>query len=111
MKYEKRLRSLSRRAGLCHEHLVPLVCHACTVRWVGSAAEWDELAGLLSRIDHIYRDIPSHGRCPQGHDLYCEPCWQRDAREALLAADEAPLSVEEMQRTTELLKLLQRQPA
>lgn len=108
MKYDRRLRTLARRAGRCPEHLTKFVCHTCTTVWAGTAAEWDELSGLLTRIEPYYPPTRPQGRCAVGHALLCEPCWQRDAHQTLPAMPPELISDDELARLAALLKGFQR---
>jgi hypothetical protein len=110
VKYERRLRTLASRAGLCPVHLTPLVC-ICGWRWVGTADEFHELGALMDRLTPYYGDLPAQGWCRHGHEQHCWTCWQADASYAIagVSADDL-FSAEEWQRYQALLKLFQRKP-
>jgi hypothetical protein len=117
VKYEKRLRKLASRAGLCHIHLIRLVCVLCEARrgepvWTGTDAELEELVALCDRQAPYYAQLPSAGVCPLfgcGGTRYCEPCYNAAAARVRLPDD--LFSPEEWARYAVLKGYVQHQDA
>jgi hypothetical protein len=113
VKYERRLRTLASRVGLCRAHLTPLFCVTCKVRrselfWTGKEDELHELLDLDDRC-RPYRDqIPTSGVCSvagcQG-DLYCEMCYSAAAARVVIPGDVH--TPEELARYVELVGHIQ----
>jgi hypothetical protein len=112
VKYERRIRKLASRAGLCHVHMTPLVCVTCEARrgspsWAGTQAELEELYALDDRCGPYRDQIPAAGVCPLfrcGGKLFCEPCYNAAAR--IVFPDDL-YSPEELARYAELRSYLQ----
>jgi hypothetical protein len=113
MRYERRLRKLASRAGLCYVHLTPLVCVTCEARrgspaWAGTDDELEELCALYDRMAPYLDQIPAAGVCPLfscGGKLFCEPCYNATAARIVLPDD--LYTPEELARYAELRSYLQ----
>jgi hypothetical protein len=106
MKYEKRLQTLARRAGLCPIHMARLWCLHCTYvgDWAGTPAQLEELLSLWRRTDPYYDDIRPQGRCPCGGERFCEPCY--NAAAARVRVPDDLYTPDERARLHELMGLL-----
>jgi hypothetical protein len=114
VKYERRLRTLASRAGLCHVHMrTRLICVTCEARrgspaWDGTDDELEELCALIESQEPYYAKIPAAGVCPLvgcGGKLFCDTCYTAAAARIVLPDD--LYTPAERRRYAELIRYLQ----
>jgi hypothetical protein len=103
--WEKRLRTLARRAGFCQIHIARLWCPVCDMRWTGTDAELAEVGDLARRSRGDEARLPTQ-RCRCGAEAMCLDCAEL-AHARMPNPTDDPLTPEERQRYDVLIQHVQ----